>query len=79
MTATALRVLIVDDEPLARARLRALLEAQPGVQVAGEALALPMAWVSWCGIALCFLLRYLAMRLGWNLPRIGLEKSSPGE
>lgn len=37
MTATALRVLIVDDEPLARARLRALLEAQPGVQVAGEA------------------------------------------
>ncbi|MFN3703628.1 LytR/AlgR family response regulator transcription factor [Thermomonas sp.] len=37
MTATALRVLIVDDEPLARARLRALLEAQPGVDVAGEA------------------------------------------
>jgi two-component system response regulator AlgR len=30
-------VLIVDDEPLARARLRALLEAQPGVQVIGEA------------------------------------------
>lgn len=37
MTATTLRVLIVDDEPLARARLRALLEAQPGVQVIGEA------------------------------------------
>jgi two-component system response regulator AlgR len=37
MTASPLRVLIVDDEPLARARLRALLEAQPGVQVAGEA------------------------------------------
>lgn len=37
MTATALRVLIVDDEPLARARLRALLEAQPGAQVTGEA------------------------------------------
>ena len=37
MTATALRVLIVDDEPLARARLRALLEAQPGTQVTGEA------------------------------------------
>ena len=37
MTAPPLRVLIVDDEPLARARLRALLEAQPGVQVAGEA------------------------------------------
>ena len=37
MTAPPLRVLIVDDEPLARARLRALLDAQPGVQVAGEA------------------------------------------
>ena len=37
MTALPLRVLIVDDEPLARARLRALLEAQPGVQVVGEA------------------------------------------
>lgn len=37
MTTTALRVLIVDDEPLARARLRALLSAQPGVEVLGEA------------------------------------------
>lgn len=37
MSTTALRVLIVDDEPLARARLRALLSAQPGVQVLGEA------------------------------------------
>ncbi len=41
------------------------------VQVAGESLGLPMAWVSWTGIALCFSLRYLAMRRGWNLPRIG--------
>jgi two-component system response regulator AlgR len=31
------RVLIADDEPLARARLRRLLEAQPGVMVVGEA------------------------------------------
>lgn len=31
------RVLIVDDEPLARARLRRLLEAQHGVAVVGEA------------------------------------------
>ena len=37
MTAPPLRVLIVDDEPLARARLRALLDAQPGVEVTGEA------------------------------------------
>jgi two-component system response regulator AlgR len=32
-----LRVLIVDDEPLARARLRTLLQADPTVVVAGEA------------------------------------------
>lgn len=31
------RVLIADDEPLARARLRRLLESQPGVVVVGEA------------------------------------------
>jgi two-component system response regulator AlgR len=32
-----MKVLIVDDEPLARARLRELLAAQPGVTVVGEA------------------------------------------
>lgn len=37
MDAAPLRVLIVDDEPLARARLRALLDAQEGVEVVGEA------------------------------------------
>lgn len=37
MDATALRVLIVDDEPLARQRLRALLQAQDAVSVVGEA------------------------------------------
>ncbi len=37
MDAAPLRVLIVDDEPLARSRLRALLEAQPGVAVCAEA------------------------------------------
>lgn len=37
MNAATLRVLIVDDEPLARMRMRALLEAQPGVQVLDEA------------------------------------------
>jgi len=31
-----LRALIVDDEPLARARLRRMLAAEPGVEVAGE-------------------------------------------
>jgi DNA-binding NarL/FixJ family response regulator len=32
-----LRVLLVDDEPLVRAGLRAVLEAQPGLEVCGEA------------------------------------------
>lgn len=32
-----IRALIVDDEPLARTRMRALLSAQPDVQVVGEA------------------------------------------
>lgn len=32
-----LRVLVVDDEPLARLRLRSLLAAEPDVEVAGEA------------------------------------------
>src|SRR5947209_12544081 len=30
------RVLIVDDEPLARERLRQLLEAEPDIEIAGE-------------------------------------------
>jgi two-component system LytT family response regulator len=37
MMAEPLRLLIVDDEPPARARLRRLLAALPGVQVVGEA------------------------------------------
>jgi len=34
---TTLRALIVDDEPLARRRLRALLEGEDGVEIVGEA------------------------------------------
>jgi two-component system LytT family response regulator len=33
---TTLRVLIVDDEPLARRRLKALLKNEPEVEIAGE-------------------------------------------
>jgi two-component system LytT family response regulator len=33
---TKLRVLIVDDEPLARERLRSLLQAEPAVEIIGE-------------------------------------------
>jgi uncharacterized membrane protein YeiH len=39
------------------------------VQVGGERMELPMEWVPWVGIVLCFGLRYLAMRYHWNLPR----------
>lgn len=34
--AAALRVLLVDDEPMARARLRRLLDEDPGVEIVGE-------------------------------------------
>ena len=34
---SAIRVLVVDDQPLARAGFRAVLEAAPGIEVAGEA------------------------------------------
>jgi two-component system LytT family response regulator len=37
MTTPALRVLIVDDEPLARHRIEDMLRAEPGVQVVGTA------------------------------------------
>ena len=37
MTAQPMRVLVVDDEPLARARLRALLASMPLIEVVGEA------------------------------------------
>lgn len=37
MEAAAVQVLIVDDEPLARARLRSLLTAQAGIEICGEA------------------------------------------
>src|SRR5258708_14846416 len=37
MTNTHTRVLIADDEPLARERLRTLLADEPGMEVVGEA------------------------------------------
>jgi DNA-binding LytR/AlgR family response regulator len=43
MPAAPLRVLIVDDEPLARARARRLLEEIGGAEVAGEAGSVPEA------------------------------------
>lgn len=45
---TPLRALIVDDEPLARERLRAMLRAEPAVQLAGECASGPKAieWIT---------------------------------
>ena len=43
MVAPPLRVLIVDDEPLARSRLRRLLGESEGVEIAGEAASAPEA------------------------------------
>jgi len=37
MTTPSTRVLVVDDEPLARERLRTLLQEEPGFDVVGEA------------------------------------------
>src|SRR3546814_20716879 len=41
------------------------------VQVGGARLDLSMDWVPWAGLVLCFGLRFLAMRYGWNLDRQG--------
>ena len=54
-----IRVLIVDDEPLARERLRTLLEAEPDLEIAGECgdgLAQPrrMVWATSTAVAEAF-------------------------
>src|SRR3546814_19132746 len=36
---------------------------------------LSMEWVPWAGIVLCFGLRFLAMRYGWNLPRFAPHRT----
>src|SRR3546814_16616190 len=45
------------------------------VQVGGARMELSMAWVPWAGIVLCFGLRFLAMRSGWNLPRFAPHRN----
>ena len=63
--AEPLRLLIVDDEPPARARLRRLLDAQPGVQVVGEADSGLQA------LALADALRPDALLLDVQMPELG--------
>jgi len=63
--AEPLRLLIVDDEPPARARLRRLLDAQPAVQVVGEADGGLQA------LALAEALRPDALLLDVQMPELG--------
>jgi uncharacterized membrane protein YeiH len=47
------------------------------IEVVGQRLG----WVSesrtWAALVACFALRYLSLRYGWNLPRIGRDERSP--
>lgn len=37
----------------------------------GERAGWPALWATWLPIALCFALRFVSLRRGWNLPRFG--------
>ena len=39
--------------------------------VTGEYLQWPALWATWLPILVCFALRFLSLRHGWNLPRFG--------
>lgn len=39
--------------------------------VIGERAGWPALWATWLPILLCFALRYVSLRRGWNLPRFG--------
>lgn len=43
-------------------------------ETGGEMLSWSLRWVPWVGIALCFAIRYLSLRLHWNLPRFADEE-----
>ena len=42
--------------------------------VLGERLEWPAVWATWLPILVCFMLRFLSLRLHWNLPRFGRDK-----
>ncbi|MEO6799627.1 MAG: TRIC cation channel family protein, partial [Rhodanobacter sp.] len=42
--------------------------------VLGEHLGWPAVWATWLPILVCFMLRFLSLRLHWNLPRFGRER-----
>ncbi len=43
--------------------------------VLGEHLDWPAVWATWLPILVCFMLRFLSLRLHWNLPRFGRDRS----
>jgi uncharacterized membrane protein YeiH len=45
--------------------------------VLGERAGWPALWATWLPILLCFALRYVALRRGWNLPRFGAAPREP--
>ena len=45
--------------------------AGAALAVLGERLGWPALWATWLPIALCFALRFVSLRYGWNLPRFG--------
>jgi len=48
--------------------------AGAALAVIGERLGWPALWATWLPIALCFALRFVSMRHGWNLPRFGRKR-----
>jgi uncharacterized membrane protein YeiH len=45
--------------------------AGAALAVVGERLGWPALWATWLPILLCFALRFVSLRYGWNLPRFG--------
>ena len=41
----------------------------------GERLGWPAVWATWLPILVCFVLRFLSLRLHWNLPRFGRDRA----
>jgi uncharacterized membrane protein YeiH len=50
--------------------------AGAALSVLGEYLQWPAVWATWLPILVCFGLRFLSLRLHWNLPRFGRDSSA---
>ncbi|SFK86968.1 trimeric intracellular cation channel family protein [Rhodanobacter glycinis] len=49
--------------------------AGAALAVLGERVGWPVLWATWLPILLCFTLRFVSLRFGWNLPRFGGSSS----